>query len=86
MKFFSPNSDGVKDYWQIVGTNALIQPEIFIFDRHGKLLKQLSPNSKGWDGTFNNKNVPQTDYWFRLTFKDNQNKQREFVEHFTLRR
>lgn len=86
MKFFTPNNDGIKDYWQIVGINGLIQPEIFIFDRHGKLLKQLSPTSKGWDGTFNNKNVPQSDYWFRLTFKDNQNNPHEFMEHFTLKR
>jgi len=86
MKFFTPNNDGVKDYWQIVGINGLIQPEIFIFDRHGKLLKQLSPSSRGWDGTFNNQQLPPSDYWFRLTFKDNQDKPHEFMEHFTLKR
>lgn len=84
MKFFTPNNDGVKDYWQIVGIHDLLEPEIHIFDRHGKLLKQLSPTSTGWDGTYNNNPLPTSDYWFRLTFKDIDNNEHEFVEHFSL--
>ena len=86
MKVFTPNDDGFKDFWQIIGINELIQPEIYIFDRFGKLLVELDQNSRGWDGTFNGQRLPTSDYWFTITFKDDQNRQREFKSHFTLRR
>ncbi|TXK71823.1 T9SS type B sorting domain-containing protein, partial [Mesonia sp. HuA40] len=55
-KFFTPNEDGYNDTWNIIGLGeANIGAKIFIFDRYGKLLKQLSPSGPGWDGTFNGK-------------------------------
>ncbi|GAA4890863.1 hypothetical protein GCM10023311_13940 [Flaviramulus aquimarinus] len=86
MKVFTPNNDNFKDYWQIIGIEALIDPEIYIFDRYGKMLKHLNPNDKGWDGTFNGETLPQSDYWFKVFFKDDNNISREFKEHFTLKR
>ncbi|MEZ4854601.1 T9SS type B sorting domain-containing protein [Flavobacterium sp.] len=60
-KFFTPNGDGYNDTWNIAGLN---QPEakLYIFDRYGKLLKQLSAtdDSLGWDGTFNGQLMPST--------------------------
>ncbi|MEP5207649.1 T9SS type B sorting domain-containing protein, partial [Nonlabens ulvanivorans] len=48
--YFTPNGDGNNETWNIegVGSNA----KIYIFDRYGKLLKQLSSDGNGWDGTF----------------------------------
>lgn len=86
MKFFTPNNDGFNDFWQIVGIEGLIEPRIFIFDRFGKLLKQLDSRSNGWDGSFNGTLLPQSDYWFKIIFKDKNNIRREFLEHFTLKR
>ncbi|RXJ51513.1 T9SS type B sorting domain-containing protein [Gelidibacter gilvus] len=81
-KYFTPNGDGIHDYWQIDGANSQVQAKIFIYDRYGKLLKQLSPSSKGWDGTFNGKMLPTDDYWFKVLLDDG----REFMNHFTLKR
>jgi gliding motility-associated-like protein len=37
------------------------QATITIFNRYGKLLKEMSPTSMGWNGTFNGSNYrPQT--------------------------
>jgi gliding motility-associated-like protein len=36
--------------------------KIQIFDRYGKLLKEISPNSTGWNGTYNGQPLPATDY------------------------
>jgi len=89
-KFFTPNGDGINDYWNIVGLITHPEARIFIFDRYGKLVKQLSPLSRtdmeqGWDGTFNGNPLPADDYWFRVEFLENGN-ERTFKAHFTLKR
>ncbi len=82
--FFTPNNDGYNDSWHVFGINTPSQSnsEIFIFDRYGKLLKQLSYNSLGWDGTYNGNLMPTSDYWFYIKLSDN----RIFRGHFTLKR
>ena len=61
--------------------------KIYIFDRYGKLLKQLSPTGEGWDGTFNGERLPSSDYWFVLVYNDLiTGKTNEFRAHFMLKR
>lgn len=67
-KFFTPNADGIHDTWHILGIETLSDPVVFIFDRYGKLLKQIDETSLGWDGTFNGRPLPSSDYWFRLEY------------------
>ena len=83
-KFFTPNGDGINDYWQILGLTTQFQPNtiIYIFDRYGKLLKQLNPLGLGWDGTYNGNLMPTDDYWFSVMLQDG----RRFTKHFTLKR
>ncbi|WP_026989915.1 T9SS type B sorting domain-containing protein, partial [Flavobacterium subsaxonicum] len=88
--FFTPNGDGYHDTWNIVGLKNYPEARIFIFDRYGKLLKQLSPESdvndgEGWDGTYNGQPVPADDYWFTVTYPDG-NVTKEFKAHFSLKR
>ena len=81
--YFTPNADGYNDTWNIKGSRALDAAIIKIFDRYGKLIKQIDPNSEGWNGTFNNNLLPSTDYWFTIEYlKDNVKK--EFKGHFSL--
>lgn len=82
-KFFTPNGDGENDYWQIQGLDiSEANSIIHIFDRYGKLIKQLSPLSDGWDGTFNGNLMPTDDYWFKLMLVDG----RSLMGHFSLKR
>jgi gliding motility-associated-like protein len=84
-KYFTPNGDGIHETWNIegIGSNA----KIYIFDRYGKLLKQISPTGQGWDGTFNGNNMPSSDYWFTVEYEEPlTNQTKEFKAHFTLRR
>ncbi len=83
-KFFTPNDDSFNDYWQVYGITAEFQPmsTIFIFDRQGKLLIELDPLSRGWDGTANGNKLPSSDYWFHVQLEDG----RVFKSHFTLKR
>ncbi|MFP4846544.1 T9SS type B sorting domain-containing protein [Winogradskyella sp. PE311] len=83
-KFFTPNNDDTNDFWQVFGVNNQFQANslILIFDRQGKLLKELDPLSRGWDGTYNGAKMPSTDYWFKVNLQDG----RTFTSHFSLKR
>ena len=83
-KFFTPNDDGYNDYWNLKGINTPFYKNavIYIFDRYGKLLRQLSPSSPGWDGTFHKEPLPADDYWFTIKLEDG----REAKGHFSLKR
>jgi gliding motility-associated-like protein len=80
--FFTPNNDGFNDRWQIINANAEPDSIIFIYDRYGRLIKQLSPLEAGWDGTFNGIDLPSSDYWF--TFKRSNGE--VLKGHFSLKR
>lgn len=69
-RFFTPNSDGFNDTWNVINDSEFSISEVLIFDRFGKLLKQLDPSSGGWNGTVNGKEMPATDYWFRLKYRE----------------
>ena len=84
-KFFSPNNDGRNDTWMIYGIDGIPISQIYIFDRFGKLLKQLDPDGAGWDGIYNGNQMPSTDYWFKIIYIEN-NAQKEFKAHFSLKR
>nr|WP_233164350.1 T9SS type B sorting domain-containing protein [Snuella sedimenti] len=82
-KYFTPNNDGFHDTWQVYGISNMFQPntKILIYNRYGKLLKQLNPLGKGWDGTFNGKKLPSDDYWFVIKLQDG----RVVKDHFSLK-
>ena len=84
--FFTPNNDGDNDTWQISGINP--DATINIFDRYGKLLKQLNPSSPGWDGTLNGYPMPSSDYWFTVDYRESPSDEtvKQFKAHFTLKR
>ncbi|WP_246062629.1 T9SS type B sorting domain-containing protein, partial [Mesohalobacter halotolerans] len=85
--FFTPNQDGVNETWNITGLSNQPNAKIYIFDRYGKLLKQLSPTGEGWDGTFNGSIMPSQDYWFRVEFiEPTTGNPSTFKSHFTLKR
>lgn len=83
-KFFTPNNDNVNDLWNIKGVSQVFNSKslIYIFDRFGKLLKQLLPSETGWDGTFNGSPLPSDDYWYSIKLEDG----RELKGHFSLKR
>lgn len=81
-RFFTPNNDDYNDTWKIKNLELLTKSTITIFDRYGKLLKQLNDTSNEWNGTFNGKELPADDYWFAITFDDGKT----IKGHFSLKR
>jgi len=84
-KFFTPNGDGINDFWQYIApreSNEIKLTFIQVFDRYGMLLAQIMPTSQGWDGTFNGQPLPASSYWFKA--RDNLNN--EIQGFFALKR
>lgn len=81
--YFTPNNDGINDFWYISGMNIFENWKISIFDRFGKLITQLNPSNIAWNGTFNSNELPSTDYWFLIEYQEN-GISRTFRSHFSL--
>lgn len=82
--YFTPNGDGYNDTW-VIRLPVEYDGLITIYDRYGKLIKQISSYGAGWDGTFNGITLPSTDYWFKVEYTEN-NTRKEFKSHFSLKR
>lgn len=80
--FFTPNSDGFNDTWQVTLIETEPDAKLYIFDRYGKLLKQIGATGEGWDGTFNGQPMPSSDYWYKVELSDGTT----FSGHFALKR
>lgn len=83
-KFFTPNNDGHNDFWKIEGLTFKMKPMISIFDRYGKLLKEIRGEDIGWDGIFNGFNLPSDDYWFTVEYTNQEGISAIFKSHFSL--
>lgn len=81
--YFTPNNDGINDFWTISGMNIFENWKISIFDRFGKLITQLNPSNVAWNGTFNSNELPSTDYWFLIEYQEN-GIIKSFRSHFSL--
>ena len=80
-KFFTPNNDGIHDTFDLSGIELYNSSEVSIYDRYGKLLRYSRNSPFSWDGTFNNQNLPSTDYWYVIIIEG-----QKFTGHFTLKR
>lgn len=82
-RFFTPNGDSYNDIWKIKNLDSFYpNSQLLIFNRYGKLLKQVFPLNEGWNGTFNGSALPSDDYWFSLTLDNGRN----IKGHFALKR
>lgn len=82
-KYFTPNGDGYNDVWKIPYLqNQNRRAQVNVFDRFGMLIFSGTGDNDGWDGTYNGKPLPATDYWFTITLEN----KRVIRGHFSLKR
>ncbi|RZJ33171.1 MAG: T9SS type B sorting domain-containing protein, partial [Flavobacterium sp.] len=80
--YFSPNNDGFADRWNITCGENHPATTLYIFDRFGKLIKEIGAAGLGWDGTLNGQPMPSDDYWYILNSDDGKTSK----GHFALKR
>ena len=85
-KYFTPNGDGYNDSWNINDLSSQPSASIVIYDRFGKILTKIKPSNNGWDGTYNGHLMPSDDYWFSVSYTDENQVDQEFRAHFAIKR
>jgi len=77
--FFSPNGDGVNDYWTIPELDLLPGSRVFIFDRFGRVLVEYVGTAFRWDGLINNVPAPVDSYWYLIKINENESLKGSFT-------
>ncbi|MEX6625993.1 choice-of-anchor L domain-containing protein [Tenacibaculum salmonis] len=87
-KFFTPNGDGHNDTWRVKGANSSFYPSsnITIVNRYGKIVAIIAIDDQGWNGYYNGKILPSSDYWFKIELIDRKGKAHQHQGHFSLLR
>ena len=70
---FTPNGDGINDYWEIEGLSDYPRAEVRIISRWNSILyKAYANNFTAWDGSFKGQKVPQGTYYFVIQLNDSE--------------
>ncbi|MCK0159266.1 T9SS type B sorting domain-containing protein [Allomuricauda sp. F6463D] len=83
--FFTPDGDGLNDTWKPKNLEVFPNITISIFDRYGRTVYRMLQDTAGWDGFYNQADLPTGDYWYIIKLNGDEDT-REFVGHFTLYR
>ena len=76
--YFTPNGDGFHDSWHIFNALEFPGANIKIYDRYGKILRNLRHDQAGWDGTYRGNPMPSSDYWYMIELPDGRNARGHF--------
>ena len=61
---FTPNNDGIHDFWDIKYLNTYPQNRVQVFTRNGKLVFESKGYPKPWDGNMNGMPLPLDTYYY----------------------
>jgi gliding motility-associated-like protein len=61
---FSPNGDGVNDYWYIPDIEEFGIIQVKVYNRFGKLVYESQYYKNDWDGSFNSAPLPAASYYY----------------------
>jgi gliding motility-associated-like protein len=61
---FTPNNDGINDYWLIDNLYLYPSHRVQVFNRYGQLVFETANYSSPWDGTYKGKNLPVGTYYY----------------------
>lgn len=86
-KFFTPNNDTVNDEIKVLGItdNFYQSGDFFIYDRYGKLLAQENALEGSWNGFYDGRSLPPSDYWYVLELVTLNGLVERRNGHFTLK-
>jgi len=66
---FTPNNDGINDFWDIQGLIAYKDATVDVFNRNGQKVFHSIGYGTPWDGTYNGKPLPFGTYYYIIDTK-----------------
>jgi gliding motility-associated-like protein len=82
-EFFTPQGDGINDYWYPIHVEVYPNISVKIFDRYQRLIAEYKGPTGAWDGNYDKKALPSGDYWYIIKLNEASDN-REFKGHFSL--
>ena len=70
---FTPNGDGLNDFFFPVINCVFEEYHLVIFNRWGQLLFETNNQNEKWDGTYQNKEVPEGVYFYLIDYRQPYN-------------
>ncbi|MFT3908543.1 MAG: gliding motility-associated C-terminal domain-containing protein [Ferruginibacter sp.] len=61
---FTPNGDGINDYWKISHTDCILKTDVSIYNRYGSLIYHADNYQNNWNGTFRSGTCPDGTYYY----------------------
>jgi gliding motility-associated-like protein len=61
---FSPNGDGIHDFWDITNITTFPACELFVYNRWGSEVYTTTDYQNNWDGTNNGNPLPDGTYYY----------------------
>ena len=68
---FSPNGDGINDFWQIVGIDKYPNTIVYIYNRLGVKVFSSNNYKNDWNGFYNGNKVPDGTYFYEVILGTN---------------
>jgi gliding motility-associated-like protein len=69
MEAFTPNGDGINDFWKITDGNCIRSAKVGVFNRYGSPVYESDNYRDNWDGTYKGKPVPDGTYYFQISYQ-----------------
>ena len=77
---FSPNGDGINDFFKINGLNKHPNHQLWVYNRWGNLVFEAIDYQSDWEGTWNGKDLPDGTYFYVLDLGDGDGVMKGYVQ------
>jgi gliding motility-associated-like protein len=61
---FTPNNDGMNDYWYIPDLDKYGKLQVTVYNRYGQAVYRSDSYKNDWDGTWNGNPLPSATYYY----------------------
>ena len=76
---FSPNGDGINDYWKIENIALYPASEVKVFDKTGRIVFREKGYQNNWDGKVSGVPLNEDTYYYLIDFGPGQPKKKGFI-------
>ncbi len=67
---FTPNGDGINDFWYVEGIQNFPDNEVFVYNIYGKEVFTKKAYTNDWQGTYNGSELPDGTYYYVIRFEN----------------